>query len=124
MAKAAATASERTVLEVVENVQAILWERIEEGVRKLVKTLVERSLEGEVTQAGRAERHEADDRWPSDFDDNQVVNVLDAGEVLPPYFGTTLPPTEARRDLVPDGAINILDVVRLTPPMFNQSCTP
>ncbi|GAG25424.1 unnamed protein product, partial [marine sediment metagenome] len=43
---------------------------------------------------------EADDRWPSDFDDNQVINVLDYGEVLPPYFGTSVPPTSARRDLV------------------------
>ena len=58
MAKAAATASERTVLEVVENLQAILWERIEEGVQKLVKTLVEQSLEGEATQVAGAERHE------------------------------------------------------------------
>ena len=58
MAKAAVTASERTVLEVVENLQAILWERIEEGVRKLVKTLVEQSLEGEATQVAGAERHE------------------------------------------------------------------
>ena len=58
MTKAAATASERTVLEVVENVQAILWGRIEEGVRNLVKTLVERSLEGEATQVAEAERHE------------------------------------------------------------------
>lgn len=58
MAKAAATASERTVLEVVENLQAILWERIEERVRKLVKTLVEQSLEGEATQVAGAERHE------------------------------------------------------------------
>lgn len=58
MAKAATTASERTVLEVVENVQAILWDRIEEGVRKLVKTLVEQSLEGEATQAAGAEQHE------------------------------------------------------------------
>lgn len=58
MAKAAATVSERTVLEVVENLQAILWERIEEGVRKLVKTLVEQSLEGEATQVAGAVRHE------------------------------------------------------------------
>lgn len=58
MAKEATAASERTVLEVVENLQALLWERIEEGVRKLVKTLVERSLEGEATQAAGAERHE------------------------------------------------------------------
>src|SRR3990170_3346970 len=58
MAKAAATASERTVLEVVENLQALLWERIEEGVRKLVKTLVEQSLEAEATQAAGAQRHE------------------------------------------------------------------
>lgn len=58
MTKAATTASEQTVLEVVENVQAILWDRIEAGVRKLVKTLVEQSLEGQATEATGAERHE------------------------------------------------------------------
>jgi putative transposase len=58
MTKAATTASEQTVLEVVENVQAILWGRIEAGVRKLVKTLVEQSLEGQATEATGAERHE------------------------------------------------------------------
>jgi hypothetical protein len=66
---------------------------------------------------------EGDDRWPADFDDNQVVNILDVGEVLPPYFGTSVPPTEARRDLVPDGAINILDVGMTLPPYFGFMCT-
>jgi putative transposase len=58
MAKAATAASERTVLEVVENLQALLWGRIEEGVRKLVKTLVEQSLEAEAKEVAGAERHE------------------------------------------------------------------
>lgn len=58
MAKAARAASERTVLEVVENLQALLWGRIEEGVRKLVKTLVEQSLEAEAKEVAGAERHE------------------------------------------------------------------
>ncbi len=30
---------------------------------------------------------EADDRWPADFDDNQVINVLDVNMTLPPFFG-------------------------------------
>jgi len=30
---------------------------------------------------------EADDKWPPDFDDNMVINVLDVGMTLPPYFG-------------------------------------
>ena len=58
MAKAATAASERTVLEVVENLQALLWGRIEEGVRKLVKTLVEQSLEADAKEVAGAERHE------------------------------------------------------------------
>lgn len=29
---------------------------------------------------------EADDKWPPDFD-YQVINVLDVGMTLPPYFG-------------------------------------
>ena len=66
---------------------------------------------------------EADDCWPPDFDDNQVINILDVGEVLPPYFGTSVPPTSARRDLLPDGVINVLDVGLTLPPSFGSSCT-
>ncbi len=51
-----------------------------------------------------------------------MINILDVGEVLPPYFGTTVPPTSARRDLVPDGVINILDVGMTLPPYFGESC--
>ena len=69
-----------------------------------------------------AQNDEADDRWPSDFDDNQVINILDVGEVLPPYFGTTVPPTSPRRDLVVNGAINILDVGMTLPPYFGYVC--
>jgi len=66
---------------------------------------------------------EADGRWPSDFDDSQVINVLDVIHVLPPFFGATVPPTSARRDLVPSGVINISDVVKVLPPFFGSSCT-
>ena len=55
---------------------------------------------------------------------NRVINMLDLSEVLPPYFGTTVPPTSPRRDLVPDGFINIVDVARVLPPIFGQTCTP
>jgi hypothetical protein len=27
--------------------------------------------------------------WPPDFDDNQVINILDVSMTLPPYFGST-----------------------------------
>ena len=30
---------------------------------------------------------EADDKWPPDFDDNQVINILDLNRVMPPFFG-------------------------------------
>jgi len=66
---------------------------------------------------------EADDRWPSDFDDSQVINISDVFYVLPPYFGTSVPPTSARRDLAPDGVINISDVFKVLPPYFGWSCT-
>lgn len=35
-----------------------------------------------------AANDEADDRWPADFDDNRVINILDVGKVLPPFFGS------------------------------------
>ncbi len=67
---------------------------------------------------------EADDRWPPDFDDNQVVNILDLGYLLPPYFGSTPgdPNYSVRRDLVPNGVINILDVGETLPPIFGHVC--
>ena len=66
----------------------------------------------------------AGDRWPSDFDDNQVINILDVGEVLPPWFGMTSadPLWEPRRDLVVSGVINVLDVGMTLPPWFGSVC--
>lgn len=65
---------------------------------------------------------ELDDKWPSDFDDNTLVNITDLFNVLPPFFGTAVPPTSARRDLVPSGVINISDLVRVLPPYFGYDC--
>lgn len=66
-----------------------------------------------------------DDKWPSDFDDNRVVNITDVFQVLPPYFGTMPPNTNytARRDIAPNGVINITDLVRVLPPYYGSSCT-
>ena len=76
---------------------------------------------------------EADDCWPSDFDDNQVINILDVGGVLPPVFqsspgapdtnGDTVPDWSERADLVPNGFINILDVGMTLPPYLGYMCT-
>jgi len=64
------------------------------------------------------------DPWPVDFDDNQIVNILDVIPVLPPYFGSASgdPDYSQRRDLVPDGFINILDVTKVLPPVFGSTC--
>ena len=45
---------------------------------------------------------------------------------LPPYLGsgTGDPDYSERRDLFPDGVINITDVFKVLPPMFGSSCTP
>lgn len=69
---------------------------------------------------------EEPDPWPVDFDDNQVVNVLDVFRLLPPSFGsgTGDPNYSARKDLVPNGVINVLDVFKLLPPTFGSSCAP
>ncbi len=66
----------------------------------------------------------ADDAWPSDFDKNTIINLGDVFNVLPPHFGTSVPPTSPRRDLVPDGFINLADVFKVLPPYFGTSCTP
>jgi hypothetical protein len=42
-------------------------------------------------------------------------------------FGRSLAPNSnysVRNDFNGDGTMNILDIVRLRPPMFGQSCTP
>jgi hypothetical protein len=46
-------------------------------------------------------------------------------EVLPPSFGSTSadPDYSARRDLKPDGIINLLDVGRVLPPVFGSVCS-
>jgi hypothetical protein len=65
------------------------------------------------------------DAWPPDFNDDQVVNILDVLLVLPPFFGSTVaggPPYTPRADLVPDGVINILDVLKVLPPYFGSFC--
>ncbi len=63
--------------------------------------------------------------WPPDFDDNKVINIIDVGQVMTPYFGmiSTDLGWDPRRDLVPDGVINISDVGKVLPPVFGSVCT-
>jgi len=53
-----------------------------------------------------------------------VINVTDVFQVLPPVFGSAVPPTSVRQDLAPDGVINTTDVFRVLPPLLGGSCTP
>ncbi len=64
--------------------------------------------------------------WPPDFNDDQVVNILDVLFLAPPVFFSVGPdpPYQARVDLNPDGVINVLDVNRMAPPIFFAICTP
>ena len=71
-----------------------------------------------------AANDEADDKWPPDFDDNQVINTTDVFGVVVPFFGTSVPPTSPRRDLFPDGVINSTDVFRVLPPFLGSHCSP
>ena len=59
--------------------------------------------------------------WPPDFDNNQVVDIVDV-LALRPVFGTAAPPTSPRYDLAPSGQIDIVDVLALKP-VFGESCT-
>ncbi|MDP2674299.1 MAG: hypothetical protein Q8Q00_05245 [Dehalococcoidia bacterium] len=52
-----------------------------------------------------------------------VINISDVFFLLPPTFGTAVPPTSARRDIVPDNVINISDVFKVLPPYFGVVCT-
>jgi hypothetical protein len=46
--------------------------------------------------------------WPPDFDDNEVINILDVGQLLPPRYGMTSsdPGRDRRYDIVPNGVID------------------
>lgn len=76
--------------------------------------------------ATAASQDEDPDPSPPDFDDNQVVNITDVSQLLPPVFGSTSadPAYSARRDLNPDGVINITDLGSVLPPTFGTVCTP
>jgi len=68
---------------------------------------------------------EADDKWPPDFNDDQIVNIADVFQVLPPIFGSNPadPQYSARSDLAPDGVINLTDVFEVLPPIFGTGCS-
>ena len=59
-----------------------------------------------------------------DFDDNQVVNIVDVIHVLPPTFGSMAgdPTTVSAATSFLDGVINILDVIKVLPPVFGSTC--
>lgn len=82
------------------------------------------TLPAAACPANATANDEDPDAWPPDFDDNRVVNTTDVLQVLPPYFGTSVPPTSSRRDLFPDGVINTTDVFRVLPPFLGSSCAP
>jgi hypothetical protein len=71
------------------------------------------------------------DAWPPDFDDNQVVNIVDLNKILPAplgHWGETpaSPGWSPRYDIVPDGVINILDLNKMLPAplgFWGESCT-
>ena len=69
--------------------------------------------------------------WPPDFDDSQIVNIIDLNVLLPPPLGSWGatsgdPLYYARRDLFPDGVINLIDLNKVLPPplgAWGQTCT-
>ncbi len=64
--------------------------------------------------------------WPYDLvmsaSAPTAINISDV-LALKPFFGTSVPPTSVRFDLVPSKAINISDVLALKPEL-GKSCTP
>jgi Zn-dependent metalloprotease/subtilisin-like proprotein convertase family protein len=67
---------------------------------------------------------ESIDKWPADFNDNQVSDIFDIVLLAPPFFGarSTDPNYSARKDFNGDGVIDLFDIVRLTPPIFGTHC--
>lgn len=63
------------------------------------------------------------DAWPADFDDNQLVNILDVGKFSPMYGSAgPIPPYAARFDYNQDNLISILDV-GLFASFFTKRCS-
>ncbi len=64
------------------------------------------------------------DAWPPDFNDDQVVNIIDVGD-LSDYFNSQQgdPNYNRRHDLNADGKINIVDV-GIVGRLFNKACSP
>ena len=84
--------------------------------------------------------HDCDDGigypdWGLDFNEDNVVNILDIVQLTPPvfnsegdpnddgYFTDADPDYSKRKDLNGDTFINILDIVKMTQPTFNTSCS-
>ncbi len=70
-----------------------------------------------------AANDEADDKWPTDMNDNQRTNTLDVAFYVP-TLGTSAPgpPYVVRLDLTMNGVINTLDVAKFVP-VLNDVCT-
>ena len=82
---------------------------------------------------------EADDKWPPDFNDDQLINLVDLNKILPPPLGSWgaspgnpdpngdgTDDWSPRRDIVPDGVINLPDLNKTLPPplgTWGETCT-
>ena len=71
-----------------------------------------------------AANDEAMDRWPADFNDDQVTDIFDIVLLTPPFFGASSAEANysARKDFNGDGVVDLFDIVQLTPPRFGTSC--
>ena len=56
--KARRLPQEDIVLEVVENLQEIIWSKISSGVKRFIKSLIEKLLEAQLTEVIGAERYQ------------------------------------------------------------------
>ena len=78
--------------------------------------------------------------WPPDFNDDQLINLIDLNKLLPPPLGSWgaspgnpdpngdgTDDWSPRRDIVPDGVINLPDLNKTLPaPLgaWGETCTP
>ena len=68
---------------------------------------------------------EADDRWPTDNNDNQTTNTLDVAFYVGNLNSQPVPggpPYLVRLDLTLNGVVNTLDIAKYVP-LLNEVCT-
>lgn len=95
-----------------------------DGFIQSTETFIGTTEPGPCAMSSQSNNEPLPDRWPLDFDDNQLANIGDYLKFNPLMNSFAPgPPYQARFDLTPNGAINVGDLLNFNPYM-NKHCKP